>query len=81
MDINSGSNKVRSALAAEAWALRVACSMALSWATPHQIIESDCTQVIDSLKSNGKVMLGTANKCAHWLASKAHSLFMEIKHI
>lgn len=40
MDINSGSKKVGSALAAEAWALRVARSMGVSLGIPHPLIES-----------------------------------------
>ncbi|KAH7857179.1 hypothetical protein Vadar_009887 [Vaccinium darrowii] len=49
VEVNYGRIKVSSALAAEAWAIRVACSMARSWEKREAIIESDCGNLIQML--------------------------------
>ncbi|KAF7154740.1 hypothetical protein RHSIM_Rhsim01G0194100 [Rhododendron simsii] len=50
MDINHGRIKVSSALAAEAWAVRIAVAMAVAWGKKEAIIESDCKVLVDLLQ-------------------------------
>ncbi|KAG5535348.1 hypothetical protein RHGRI_023196 [Rhododendron griersonianum] len=48
--INHGRIKVSSALAAEAWAVRIAVAMAVAWGKKEAIIESDCKVLVDLLQ-------------------------------
>lgn len=50
VDINHGRIKVSSALAAEAWAVRIAVAMAVAWGKKEAIIESDCKVLVDLLQ-------------------------------
>ncbi|KAG5555347.1 hypothetical protein RHGRI_012775 [Rhododendron griersonianum] len=54
VEINHGRIKVLSALAAEAWAIRVAVSMAKAWGKWDASIESDCHPLVDMLQPNAK---------------------------
>ncbi|KAG5516346.1 hypothetical protein RHGRI_037157 [Rhododendron griersonianum] len=49
VEVNYGRIKVYSALAAEAWAIRVAVSMAKAWGKRDAIIESDCQVLVRML--------------------------------
>ncbi|XP_058223057.1 uncharacterized protein LOC131332777 [Rhododendron vialii] len=50
VEINHGRIKVSSALAAEAWAIRIAMSMALAWGKKDAVIESDCQPLVNMLQ-------------------------------
>ncbi|KAG5546642.1 hypothetical protein RHGRI_018725 [Rhododendron griersonianum] len=50
VDINHGRIKVSSALAAKAWAVRIAVAMAVAWGKKETIIESDCKVLVDLLQ-------------------------------
>ncbi|KAE9457406.1 hypothetical protein C3L33_10688, partial [Rhododendron williamsianum] len=52
VEINHGRIKVSSALAAEAWAIRIAISMARAWGKEDAIIESDCQVLVKLLQPN-----------------------------
>ncbi|XP_058198546.1 uncharacterized protein LOC131314069 [Rhododendron vialii] len=50
VEINHGRIRVSSALAAEAWAIRIAVSMALAWGKKDAVIESDCQPLVNMLQ-------------------------------
>ncbi|KAF7140564.1 hypothetical protein RHSIM_Rhsim06G0091800 [Rhododendron simsii] len=50
VEINHGRIRVSSALTAEAWAIRIAVSMALAWEKKDAIIESDCQPLVNMLQ-------------------------------
>ncbi|XP_058211842.1 uncharacterized protein LOC131324029 [Rhododendron vialii] len=50
VEINHGRIKVSSALAAEAWAIWIAVSMALAWGKKDAVIESNCQPLVNMLQ-------------------------------